>query len=127
SRQAREMIMRFAFLLLAEAILAAATSAQVPEIAYDSTPNFLKLPEHIYMGEAVGVASNSKGNVFVYTRTGSTNATVGGSRTFTHGGARLFEFAANGNFIKEIGVGMYGFVFAHAVRIDPQDNIWVID
>src|SRR5712691_9979140 len=112
------------FLLLA---LAPALLAQIPEIAYDSTPNLLKLPEHIYMGEAVGVASNSKGNVFVYTRTGSTNATVGGSRTFTHGGARLFEFAPNGNFIKEIGVGMYGFVFAHAVRIDPQDNIWVID
>lgn len=35
----------------------------VPEISYDSAPNFLKLPERLYLGEAAGVASNSKGNV----------------------------------------------------------------
>jgi hypothetical protein len=106
--------------------LVAAQSA-VPEIAYDSTPNLLKLPEHLYLGEAAGVATNSKGNIFVYTRTGTTLATAGGSRTFTHGGARLFEFAPNGNYLREIGVGMYGFLFAHVVRVDPQDNIWVVD
>ena len=110
-------------------LLAGSLSAQssVPEIAFDSTPNLLKMPEHLYLGEAVGVATNSKGNIFVYTRTGATNATVGGSRVFTHGGARLFEFAPNGNFVREIGQGLYGFVFAHNVRIDPQDNIWVVD
>src|SRR5262249_16179745 len=42
----------------------------VPDIPYDSTANFLKLPEHTYLGEAAGVATNSKGHVFVYTRTG---------------------------------------------------------
>ena len=99
----------------------------VPEIAYDSTPNLLKLPEHIYLGEAAGVATNSKGNIFVYTRTGTTNAALGGSRTFTRGGARLLEFAPNGNYIREIGQGVYGFMFAHVVRVDPQDNIWVVD
>ena len=100
---------------------------EAPEIPYDSAPNFLKMPEHIHMGEAVGVATNSKGNVFVYTRTGSSNATMGGSRTFTHGGARLFEFSRSGAFVREIGQGLYAFLFAHAVRVDPQDNIWVID
>src|SRR6202521_227542 len=99
----------------------------VPEIAFDSAPNLLKLPEHIYLGEVPGVATNSKGNIFVYTRTGTANATEGTSRTFTHGGARLFEFAPNGNFVREMGVGVYGFLFAHGVRVDPQDNIWVID
>ena len=79
------------------------------------------------MGEAVGVATNSKGHIFVYTRTGATNATLGGSRIFTHGGARLFEFSATGNFVREIGQGAYGLMFAHAVRVDPQDNIWVVD
>jgi hypothetical protein len=109
----------------AAAVLSAQTPA--PEIAYDSAPNFLKLPEHLYLGEAAGVATNSKGNIFVYTRTGSMVATVGGSRTFTRGGARLFEFAPNGNYIREIGQGVYGFLFAHVVRVDPQDNIWVVD
>ncbi len=122
---------RTAPLLLGIASLLAAGSlfaqSSVPEIPYDSTPNLLKMPEHIYLGEVAGVATNSKGNIFVYTRTGSTNAVEGGSRTFTHGGARLFEFTPNGNYVREIGQGVYGFLFAHVVRIDPQDNIWVVD
>src|SRR6185503_4758694 len=32
-----------------------------------------------------------------------------------------------GKFIREIGQGLYGFLFAHTVRVDPQDNIWVVD
>src|SRR5439155_5272026 len=96
----------------------------VPEIAYDSAPNFLKLPEHTHMGEAAGVATNSKGNVLVYTRTGTTATTA--SRTFTHGGSRLFEFDRNGKFVREIGQGLYGFLFAQSVRVDPKDNIWVV-
>ena len=61
------------------------SQTSIPEIPFDATAN-LRLPEHIYMGEAAGVATNSKGNVLVYTRTGA-NATIGASRTFTHGGA----------------------------------------
>ena len=29
--------------------------------------------------------------------------------------------------MREIGQGVYAFLFAHAVRVDPQDNIWVVD
>ncbi len=117
------------FLAAAPLLLTGWLSAQtsISEIPYDSTPNLLKLPEHVHMGEAVGVATNSKGNIFVYTRTGSTNATLGGSRVFTHGGARLFEFGPSGNFVREIGQGAYGLMFAHTVRVDPQDNIWIVD
>ncbi len=69
--------------------------AQAPEIPFDSAANLLKLPANIHLGEAAGVATNSKGNIFVYTRTGE-NATMGGSRFFTHGGSRLFEFDPTG-------------------------------
>ena len=99
----------------------------VPEIPFDSAANFLKLPENLYMGEAAGVATNSKGHVFVYTRTGSPRVTIGTNRTFARSSARLFEFDQNGKYVREIGQGLYGFVFAHAVRVDRQDNIWVID
>ena len=51
----------------------------------------------------------------------------GASRIFTHGGSRLFEFDRTGKFVREIGQGVYGFLFAQAVRVDPQDNIWVVD
>ena len=111
--------------LFAPALLAAQSA--VPEISYTSTPNLLKLPEHLYLGEAAGVATNSKGDIFVYTRTGTAFASMSGSRVFTHGGARLFEFTPNGTYVREIGQGLYGFLFAHAVRIDPRDNIWVVD
>jgi streptogramin lyase len=98
-----------------------------PEIPFDSVPNLLKLPANIHLGEVAGVATNSKGQIFVYTRTGTTTATLGGSRVLVHGGSRLFQFDQNGMYVREIGVGIYGFLFAHVVRIDPQDNIWVVD
>jgi DNA-binding beta-propeller fold protein YncE len=100
--------------------------AQVPEIPFDSAPNLLKLPAGLYLGEAAGVATDSKGNLFVYTRTGE-SATMGGSRFFTHGGSRLFEFDPTGKYVREIGTGIYGFLFAQSVRVDAQDNIWTVD
>jgi DNA-binding beta-propeller fold protein YncE len=118
-------ILSIAILLLTAGILAAQTA--VPSIAYDSSPNFLKLPDGLYLGEAVGVATNSKGHVFVYTRSGSPQVSIGTNRTFARNAARLFEFDQNGKYLREIGQGLYGFVFAHAVRVDRQDNIWVID
>jgi NHL repeat-containing protein len=111
-------------LLCAGSLRAQGSAAEIP---YDSTPNLLKLPDRLYLGEAVGVATNSKGHIFVYTRAGSTNAAIGASRTFTHGGARLFEFGPDGRYIREIGQGLYGFMFAHVVRVDRQDNIWAVD
>ena len=91
---------------------ARAKAQNVPEIAFDSAPNFLKLPPNLYLGEGIGVATNSKGHIFVYTRSQQT---------------RLFEFDQNGKYVREIGEGLYGFSFAHAVRVDPQDNIWAVD
>jgi hypothetical protein len=98
-----------------------------PSIAYEANANLLKLPEHVYLGEAAGVATDSKGNLFVYTRTGGSFSSMGTSRTFTHAGSRLFEFDRSGKFVREIGQGLYGFLFAQAVRVDSQDNIWVVD
>ena len=110
----------------ASLILCGMLSAQVPEIPFDGSIGFLKLPANIHLGEAAGVATDSRGNVFVYTRTGEDGA-MGGSRFFTHGGSRLFEFDATGKYLREIGPGIYGFMFAQSVRIDAQDNIWAVD
>jgi DNA-binding beta-propeller fold protein YncE len=119
----------FLALLLAAPLLAGLTAAQnsVPEIAFDSAPSPLTLPDDIYLGEVGGVAANSKGDVFVYTRTGHPTVSLGGSRAFAHGGSRLFQFDRTGKFVREIGQGSYGFMFAQQVRIDPQDNIWIVD
>jgi hypothetical protein len=117
-------------LLTAAAFFAVPMHAQisVPEIPFDSAPNLLKMPDNVVMGEAVGVASNSKGHLFVYTRDGILSYSVGTSRQFGRGAAaRLYEFDEKGNFIREIGKGTYAQAFAHTVRVDPQDNIWMVD
>jgi hypothetical protein len=105
-------------------MMAGGLSAQ---IAFEVAPDPAKLPERLHLGEVAGVATNSKGSLFVYTRTGGGNATWGASRIFTHGGSRLYEFDKTGKFVREIGEGVYGFLFAQAVRVDAQDNIWVVD
>ncbi len=101
--------------------------ASIPEIAFDSSADFLKLPADLYLGEVAGVATNSRGQLFVYTRTGNPTVGLGNSRLFTHGGSRLLQFDRNGAFVREIGQGLYGFLVAQAVRVDAQDNIWVVD
>ena len=108
--------------------LGASLSAQsVPELAYDTNADLLKLPDNLHLGEVAGVATNSKGHIFVYTRTGAPNATVGTSRTFFKAGSKLFEFDQTGKFLREIGQGLYGLNFAQAARVDPQDNVWLVD
>src|SRR3954463_16350530 len=100
-------------------------SAQsVPDIRYEAVADALTLPSY---GEVAGVATNSRGHVFVYARTGHAVATLGDERTFYHGGSRLFQFDQNGKFVKEIGQGVYAVNFAQQVRVDPQDNVWIVD
>lgn len=100
---------------------------QIPEIKFDSVPNALPLPAGMYLGEVAGVATNSRGDVFVYTRTGHPTITIGTARPFAHGGSRLFQFDRNGKFVREIGKNSYGFMVAAQVRVDPSDNIWIVD
>ena len=87
----------------------------------------LKTPNDIFVGEVGGVGANSKGQIFVYTRTGHPYATLGDNRTFSRGGSRLFQFDPNGKFVRELGQDAYGFNAAIGLRIDPQDNVWTID
>ncbi len=92
-----------------------------PTIRYQSVPDFLKLPPDIYLGEVAGVAVNSKGHVFVFSR-GSTSGPA-----YAAGAAQLLEFDAGGQFIREIGHHLYAWSFAHSVKVDKDDNIWVAD
>ena len=98
-----------------------AQPAAVPEIRYRSVPDFLQLPADLYFGEVAGVAVNSKGHVFVFSRGNTTGPAYGA------GAAQLLEFGADGKFLREIGHTLYAWSYAHTVKIDPQDNIWVTD
>ena len=112
-------------ILFSLALLAAAPALaqqSVPDISFDSTADFLKLPGGTNFGEVPGVAVNSKGHVFVFTRSNSA-----GGPAYAPTAAQLLEFGPKGEFIREIGKGLYGWSFAHSVRIDKDDNIWAID
>jgi hypothetical protein len=114
---------------LAGGLLAAPAFAQnsAPEIKFDSVPNAIQLPAGLYLGEVAGVATNSKGDIFVYTRTGHPTVTIGTMRPFAHGGSRMFQFDRTGKYMREIGKGTYGFMTAAQVRVDSADNIWAVD
>ncbi len=99
----------------------AVAQAPVPEIKFDGNINPLTLPVGQNFGEVVGIALNSQKHVFVFTRTG-TISTVHGNAA-----SQLFEFDATGKYLREIGKNLYGFSFAHTVRIDKNDNIWATD
>jgi sugar lactone lactonase YvrE len=113
-------------LVLAAVISLAANVAlaqdAVPTIAYESVPNLLKLPDDMHLGEVAGVAVNSKGHIFVYSRGGSSAGPAYGNTA-----SQLLEFNPNGKFVREIGKNLYAWAFAHTVRIDKDDNIWATD
>ena len=93
----------------------------MPTIDFKSVPNPLKLPANMYFGEVSGVAVNSKGHVFVLSRGNTTGPAYAAAAT------QLLEFDKDGKFIREIGKNLYAWSFAHTVKVDPQDNIWVTD
>ena len=112
--------------MLLTLILAAVLQA-VPDLAFDSAQSVLTLPDGVYLGEVAGVAATAKGDIYVYTRTGHPTISLGTSRAFAHGGSQLFQFDRAGKFVREIGKDSYGMLFAQQVRVDAQDNVWIVD
>jgi 6-bladed beta-propeller len=109
-------------MLLALLLVPAHAQQNVPDLPFDSVADFLKLPPGTNFGEVSGVAVNSKGHVFVFTRSNSAHGPA-----YAPTAAQLLEFGPKGEFIREIGKDLYGWSFAHTVRIDKNDNIWAVD
>jgi hypothetical protein len=103
---------------------AAAAQAQLeqntPQIPFDAVSLPL-MPDGHTIGETEGVALNSRKHLFVYTRSGNAGSARGATA------AELFEFDQNGKYVKEWGQNAYGFSFAHAIKFDKDDNLWVVD
>src|SRR6201998_4551358 len=80
----------------------------------------LMVPGHT-IGETEGVSMNSKGHLFVYSRTGTGGSSRGGTA------AEMCEFDENLKFVKMWGQDNYAASFAHSVRVDKYDNVWMVD
>jgi streptogramin lyase len=118
-----EVVVRRVFLALAlvAVSMAPALAQTVPELPFQSVADPLTLPPDIHFGEIAGVAVNSKGHVFVFSRGNSTGP------AYMATASQLLEFDKQGKFVREIGKNLYAWSYAHAVRIDKDDNIWVVD
>lgn len=107
------------------ALFATPTFAQqpVPDIPFESVSNYLKYSPEMNLGEVLSVAVNSKGHIVVLNHPGTaTSGPIYGNAT-----TQLFEFDDAGKYVREIGHGVYGLAYAHSVRFDKYDNLWVVD
>jgi len=107
--------------VIAVSVLFQAQQERAPEIPFRSVPGFLKLPPDLYLGEVAGVAVNSKRHVFVFSRANASGP------AYAAAAAQLLEFDADGRFVREIGHNLYAWSFAHSVKVDRDDNVWVAD
>lgn len=97
---------------------------KIPELKFESEiiVSNANMPENLSLGEVAGVSTDSKGNIYVYSRT------AGAGDIDKRRSAQLFEFGPDGKFMREIGApNNYIMGWAHSVRIDHDDNIWVVD
>jgi len=102
---------------------APAPAADVPVIPFDSSTEFLKYSPDMNLGEVLGIAVNSKGRVVVLNHPGSASS----GPLYGNASTQLLEFDAGGKFVREVGKGVYGLGYAHSVRFDRYDNLWVVD
>ena len=98
-------------------------NTNVPRIPFESVPDYFKYSAQMNLGEVLGVAINSKGRIVILNHPGSaTSGPLYGNAT-----TQLLEFDEAGKFVREIGHGVYGLGYAHSVRYDKYDNLWVVD
>src|SRR5690242_21229126 len=92
----------------------------IPQLNVTEEHLTLTIPGHT-IGETEGISKNSKGHLFIYSRTGTGGSSRGGTA------AELFEFDQNLKFVKLWGPDNYAASFAHSVRVDKYDNVWMVD
>jgi len=92
-----------------------------PEIPFESVPNFFKYPFEMNLGEMGSVAVNSRGHVFMASRSNVSGPLFGAIAT------QILEFDQNGRYLREWGKNLYGFGYSHSVRVDRNDDLWVVD
>jgi len=93
-----------------------------PEIPFEvNKPDYFMLPGDFQFGEISAVTTNSKGHVFILSRSNAKGDIHGGSAT------QVFEFDDKGKYVGEWGRDMYSFGYGHGIRADKEDNIWVVD
>jgi len=82
---------------------------------------FLKITPDRNLGEVLAVAVHSKAC------RGSQSPGDFVDRGPVYGNATTYSIRRKGNFVREIAHGVYGLAYAHSVRFDKYDNLWIVD
>lgn len=90
-------------------VLEAALGDGFKELQYEVDPDWPLLPPGWSFQETPGVAVDARDHVYVFHR----------------GQHPILEFTPDGRMVRSWGDNM--FVRAHAIRVDPNGNIWVVD
>lgn len=98
-----------AFCLFLLGVAAAAAQSEFPAMHYKVDAEWPQLPAGWNFGETPGVAVDAKDHVYVLHR----------------GENPILEFTPDGRLVRSWGKGL--FIRPHAIRIDPEGNIWTVD
>ena len=116
---------RTLLLLIGAAVGSAALFAQsVPEINYDANADISRCRRTVkspaWRPIRAATSLSTRGPDTRWRR----SATSAPSITAARG---CFNSIPTGKFVREIGQGVYAVNFAQQVRVDPQDNVWIVD
>ncbi len=108
--------------LVRSGALVAAGNDGVPLMPFEAV-DFVHLKPGQNLGEVLGIAVNSKGDVVILNHPGSasTGPLYGNATT------EILQFDRNGRFVREIGHGVYALGYSQSARFDRHDNLWVVD
>ena len=98
------------------------STSTAPAIAFDSVPDFLKLPTGMNFGEVPGVAVDSRGLVPCL----ADGQRVGPGLWPRRRPVARVRAEGESSSARSARIS-YGWAFAHSVRVDRNDEIWAID
>jgi NHL repeat len=85
---------------------------------YQMVENIVTMPDGRVMGSSNAINVDSKRNIWVFERCGVNSCTDSKLDP-------IMEFDPSGKFLRGFGGGM--FVMPHAVVLDKEDNLWIVD
>lgn len=107
-------------LLTASATGLAQQNTDLPKLPtrHRTVDNVITMPAGRTMGSSNAVNVDSKGTIWLFERCG-VNSCVDSTLD------PILQFDPSGKFLRSFGAGL--FVFPHAIIIDRDDNLWVVD
>jgi len=86
-------------------------AAPITQLPFHLVENFFHYPANSVVGRVSGIAVGPTGTILALNR----------------GYHPVLEFKSDGTFVRSWGEGSGMFIGAHALRFDPQGNLWYVD